>query len=104
MSDETTTYIEDGYVVPDGLAALGAIDHELFGKIPFNPGERVAFQDILHPEQPELDHAHAGMYGIVKAIGFADGGIRLDLLVFDPSHGPQETDSTIYRARMGELQ
>lgn len=90
----------EGYE-PDGLQPL---DATLYALVPLNAGDRVAFPDITDPEHPENDHTHAGKYGIVKAIGFADGGIRLDLLVFDPALGVTEQDTTIHRASLGEVQ
>jgi hypothetical protein len=95
-----TVLAVEGYE-PEGL---GPLDYELLRLVPFNVGERVAFPDIDPGPGNPAQHEHAGRYGVIKAIGYADGGIRLDLLVFDPNAGVQDADSIIYRATMGELQ
>lgn len=74
----------DGYVPAPGLHA---IDQSLLTLVPFNVGERVAFQ--------ENHHLHGGKYGVIQAIGFAEGGIRLDLLVFDPHTGDPTKTHTL---------
>ena len=103
----------EGYE-PEGL---GPIDGEMLALIPFKPGDRVAFPDRLEGpgaladaqywktvEARHPEHPYAGSYGIVKAIGYGNGGIRLDVLVFAKETGVQETDTTIYRATLGEFQ
>lgn len=99
-----TVLAVEGYE-PEGL---GPIEPEMLQHIPYRPGERVAFAED-HPEHGREADENGGTvrgakYGVIQAVGLADGGVRLDLLVFHPDDGVTDETSTIYRARMGELQ
>lgn len=103
----------DGYE-PEGLLP---IPQEL---VPFHVGETVAFRED-HPEfgvgepstvdegghvRTEATAERHAMYGQIKAIGYDDGEIVLDLLVFDPHFGITSEDTTIRRVSVtgGEIQ
>lgn len=87
------------YETPEGFTPLLPIDDETARYIPLNPGEMVAFKE---------DHGHhAGMYAVIKAIGYDPdaGGIRLDVLVYDPQTGVTGDETTMRRIPLsGEIQ
>lgn len=66
--------------------------------LPLEVGDKVALQED-HPKHP-------GLYGVIQALGLdpADNALKLDLRIYDPFDGPAESDKTVYRAKMGEIQ
>lgn len=106
----------EGYKPAKGLLPIGP---QLEALLILHPGERVAFREdhaefgsgaqpsddgsLVPPTIGDGESPRRAQYGVIQAIGYCDGEVMMDVLVFDPHHGVSE-DGEIRRIGMEDIQ